>query len=40
MKFFEAPEVEVIKFTVADVITTSGEEDEGLEAVMGLGNCI
>lgn len=29
MKFFEMPDVEIIKMTALDVITTSGEIDEG-----------
>lgn len=28
MKLFEKPEVEVVKFSVTDVITTSVEEEE------------
>ena len=28
MKLFETPEVEIVKFCVEDVITTSGKEDE------------
>lgn len=39
MKLFEAPELEVIKFAVADVITASTEEDEGPPPSMGAGNC-
>lgn len=37
MKMFEIPELEVIKFTVTDVITAS--EDDGGLPVAGLGNC-
>ena len=41
MKLFEAPELEVIKFAVTDVITTSvEEEDDGGLPVAGLGNCV
>lgn len=29
MKFFENPEIEIIKFVMTDVITTSGELDTG-----------
>ena len=29
MKFFETPYVEVITFAVEDVITVSGDEDDG-----------
>lgn len=39
MKLFENPEMEVIKFAVSDVITTSGGEDEGYEPSFGMGNC-
>ena len=28
MKQFELPEIEIIKFRVEDIITTSGREDE------------
>lgn len=38
MKLFETPELEVVKFAVTDVITTSGE-DEGYEPSFGMGNC-
>ena len=31
MKKFETPEIEVTKFAVEDVITTSGEDNEGGE---------
>ena len=40
MKKFQTPEVEMIKFAVVDVITTSTEEDEGPPPSMGMGNCI
>lgn len=38
MKKFMKPEIEIIKFTALDVITTSGEEEDE-EPTMGLGNC-
>ena len=28
MKFFEMPDMEVVKFGMIDVITTSGDQDE------------
>ena len=28
MKFFEDPKMEVLKFTVQDIVTTSSEEEE------------
>ena len=37
MKKFMEPEIEIIKFTAMDVITTSVEEEE--EPTMGMGNC-
>ena len=40
MKKFMTPEVELVKFAMMDVITTSnGYEEEEEEPVMGLGNC-
>lgn len=39
MKKFMEPEIEIIKFTALDVITTSGEEEEE-EPIAGLGDCI
>ena len=30
MKFFENPEIEIIKFVMTDVITTSGDPDPDL----------
>ena len=41
MKKFEAPEMEVVKFDVMDVIATSAVEDEmlpGFDADMGSWN--
>lgn len=38
MKKFMTPEVELVKFAMMDVITTSYEEEEE-EPMMGLGNC-
>ena len=29
MKLFEMPQVEVVKFSIENIITTSGEEDPG-----------
>ena len=47
MKKFQTPEVELVKFAMIDVIATSTEEPEatedpfaGMDAVMGLGNCL
>lgn len=39
MKKFMTPEVELVKFAMMDVITTSNVEEEEEEPVMGLGNC-
>lgn len=41
MKLFETPELEVIKFAVTDVITTSmPEDDDPPPASYGQTNCI
>lgn len=40
MKLFETPELEVVKMAVSDVITASGDEEEGYEPSFGMGNCI
>ena len=40
MKLFETPEMEIVKFEVADVVTTSdAQETPGYEPSFGLGNC-
>ena len=44
-RFFENPELELLKFAVADVISTSCTDDcdddcDDDEPMMGLGNCI
>lgn len=39
MKTFNMPAVEVVKFSVEDVITASGTPEETYEAVFGMGNC-
>lgn len=40
MKLFETPELEVVKFVVNDMITTSIEEEDGPPTAPGLDNCL
>ena len=40
MKLFETPELELIKFAVEDVITTSTVDDEEPPMIENVGNCI
>ena len=37
MKKFEAPEIEITKFEIEDVITTSGEPETDIENALPLG---
>lgn len=40
MKLFEMPYIDVLKFNVQDVITTSGEEDDDMPPAPAPGlNC-
>ena len=40
-RYFESPEMELLKFAVADVITVSCDDCDldGLESSAGTGNC-